>query len=308
MFKWPQSPTPSENEHELADFVELMAWQHGKASAAELSHLLGRQEDADYTDGVPEEDEGDVHVEVAFAEVERRHEACSGKYPFSICDGGRTVRLAPSANAGTHAVYRYLLLATRLDMKDNRVHGGLDGTELFEEVAAESAASYLGDRSKSLVFGTSARGLSFDDKVDDLCMNLGEGGGFDGHGGGKPTQRDGKLDVVAWTPFSDQQPGKLILFGQCKTGTHYRNDLTQLQPGHFCDKWFRSAPALTPTRAFFVTEALPCSRWREMAIDAGLLFDRCRIMDFSDAMSDGILGKVHAWTKAAAGSAALPTF
>ena len=308
MFKWPQSPTPKEDEHEIADFVELVAWRNGQMSIVDLKRLLGRQDDADYSHGVPEEDEIDVHVDAVFAELDRRYEACAGRYPFSICDGGRTVRMTSSADAGTRTIYMYLLLATRLNMKDNRVHGGLDGTRLFEEVAADSAGCYLGNRAKNLVFGTAAQGLGFVEKVDVLCRHLGEGGGFSGQGSGGATQKDGKLDIVAWTPFSDGQPGKLILFGQCKTGTHYRNDLTQLQPRSFCDKWFRSPPALAPTRAFFVTEALPTSRWRETAIDAGLLFDRCRIMDFSESISAGVLERVRAWTKAAAHAAALPTY
>lgn len=307
MFKWPQSPTPNEDEHEIADFVELVAWRDGQMSVVELNQLLGRQDDADYSFGVPVEDEVDVHVEAVFAELEHRYKACAGRYPFSICEGGRTVRMTSSTDASTQTIYMYLLLATRLNMKDNRIHGDLDGTKLFEEVAADSAGRYLGNRARSLVFGTS-QGVGFVEKVNNLCRRVGEGGGFNDHSSGGTTQRDGKLDIVAWTPFSDEQPGKLILFGQCKTGTHYRNDLTQLQPRSFCDKWFRSPPVLAPTRAFFVTEALPSSRWRETAIDAGLLFDRCRIMDFSESISAGVLERVRAWTKAAAHAAALPTY
>lgn len=307
MFKWPQSPTPNEDEHEIADFVELVAWRDGQTSVVELGQLLGRQDDVDYSFGVPVEDEADVHVETVFAELEHRHEACAGKYPFSICDDGRTVRMSSSTDPRTQTIYMYMLLATRLNMKDDRIHGDLDGTRLFEELAADSAGCYLGSRAKSLIFGTAAQGVGFVEKVNDLCRHLGEGGGFNDRSSGGATQKDGKLDVVAWTPFSDERPGKLVLFGQCKTGTHYRNDLTHLQPRSFCDKWFRFPPTLTPTRAFFVTEALPSSRWRETAIDAGLLFDRCRIMDFSDSISTGVLERVRAWTEAAAGAAALPT-
>ena len=121
-----------------------------------------------------------------------------------------------------HAIYKYLLLATRLNMKDDRRHAGCDGAHLFEELAAESARCYLGDRSESLVFGTAAGTAGFSGKVDDLCARLGEGGGFRNPDDVAPTERDGKLDVVAWKSFSDRRPGKLIAFGQCKTGTHYR--------------------------------------------------------------------------------------
>ena len=305
MFKWPEAPSPRAEEHELADFVELVTWRDGRMSAVELTRSLGRLDEADYSEGVPEEDEVDARVETVFAELERRDEACAGGYPFSIGDSGQTVRSKESV-CERHMIYRYLLLATRLNMNDNRLHGGLDGTQLFEELAAESVRCYLGERSVSLVFGTVAHGNSFINRINDLCERLGEGGGFSTRSDRVLRQRDGKLDIVAWTPFSDRQSSKLTMFGQCKTGTHYKDQLTQLQPDSFCNKWLRSQPAVSPVRTFFVSEALPRSRWRDMAVDAGLLFDRCRIVDFSDTASADVLKKVQVWTAAAA--AALPDF
>ena len=277
-------------------------------SAVELTRSLNRLDEADYSEGVPEEDEVDSRVETVFEELERREEACGGGYPFSVGNIGQTVWSKKSGGEDKqHTIYRYLLLATRLNMKDNRLHSGLDGTLIFEELAAESARCYLGERSVSLVFGTAAHGNGFAAKVNDLCERLGEGKGFSRPSSdGRLMQQDGKLDVVAWTPFSDRQLGKLIMFGQCKTGTHYKNLLTQLQPDSFCKKWFRSQPTVLPTRTFFVAEALPRSGWRNMVFDAGLLFDRCRIVDFSDTASTDVLTKVQVWTDAAA--AALPNF
>ena len=290
----------------MADFVELVTWRDGGMSAVELIGSLGRLDEADYSGGVPEENKIDARVEAVFEELERRDEACAGGYPFSVGDRGQTVR--PQESGGEdkrHTIYRYLLLATRLNMNDNRLHSGLDGTRLFEELAAESARCYLGERSVSLVFGTAAHGNGFAAKVNDLCERLGEGDGFINRSDGGLRQRDGKLDVVAWTPFSDRQSSKLIMFGQCKTGTHYKDHLTHLQPDSFCSKWFLSQPTVSPTRTFFVTEALPRSRWRDTAVDAGVLFDRCRIVDFCQAVNGDMLGKIGAWTEAAARASGL---
>ena len=271
-------------------------------SAVELIRSLSRPDEVDYSEGVPEEDEVDARVETVFEELERREEACGGGYPFSVGNVGQTVW--PKESGGEdkrHTIYRYLLLATRLNMNEKKNgHNGPKGALLFEELAAESARCYLGERSVSLVFGTAAPGNGFCAKVNDLCNRLREGDGYNDRSDGGPRQRDGKLDVVAWKPFSDRQSGKLIMFGQCKTGTHYKDHLTQLQPESFCSKWFRSQPTVLPTRTFFVTEALPRSRWRDMAIDAGLLFDRCRIVDFCQAVNRDVLGKIGAWTKAEA--------
>ena len=130
--------------------------------------------------------------------------------------------------------------------------------------------------------------------------------GFVNRNRGRLTARDGNLDVVAWKPFADRRPGKLILFGQCKTGTHYRDTLAQLQPDAFCTKWVRDPLALAPVRAFFITEALPWSLWRNAVADAGLLFDRCRIIDFADGVNRAVLASLTAWTTAAAQASGLP--
>ena len=303
MFKWPDVPSPRAEEHELADFVELEAWRNGRMSALELNRHLNRLDECDHSGGVLEEDPIELPTQEAFAELERRCNACPRGYPFSLDDNGQTVRLKNlGEDSGRFTVYKYLLLATRLNMKDSRHHGGLDGTQVFETLAAASAERYLGERSESLVFGTAAQDGDFAEKVEALCKRIGEGDGFINRNRSRrrPQAQDGKLDVVAWTPFSDKQPGKLIVFGQCKTGTHYKDQLTQLLPDSFCSKWLRSQPVVMPTRTFFITEALPRSRWRDVAFDAGLLFDRCRIVDFSDAVGADVLGKVQAWTDAAA--------
>ncbi|MDD9986270.1 MAG: hypothetical protein OXQ31_08380 [Spirochaetaceae bacterium] len=306
MFKWPGTPSPRAPEHELADFAELVCWRHRSTSTTALSADLGRLEENDYSAGVPEEDELAEVVEGAYLEIERRQAACRGGYPYALGEHGYTLTLAVDDDNHRHVVYQYLLLATRLNMSSNRVHAGIDGTLLLEELAADAAREYLGHRAESLVFGTSAELSDFRGKVDRLCKRLREGGGFLNRDRAEPTQRDGKLDVVVWKPFADGNPGKLIAFGQCKTGTDYRDAVSQLQPDSFCKKWLHSSPVLTPVRMFFAAEALSRLRWHGTASDAGLLFDRCRIVDFCDDLTTDVVAKVKTWTEAAAASTELP--
>ena len=312
MFKFPGFPTERASAHELADFVELMAWRDGKASTTDLSRAIGRIEENDYGAGAPEEDEAEHDAESAYIEIEIRDCACgtSASYPFLICGQGNTlVRQSGKLNC-RQLVYLYLLLATRLNMHDNRMHAGIDGALLFEKVCADVAKSYLGDRAESMVFGMSAQTGGFRKRVEDFCRQLGEGGGVKDEV--NPNVKDGKLDVVAWKPFADSCQGKLIIFGQCKTGTNYRDMLMQLQPDAFCKKWLRDKPPVDPLRAFFVSEALSRSgdrsrhQWYEHSADAGLLFDRCRIVDFCDSVADEVLEEVRTWTEAAAGCTELP--
>ena len=194
-------------------------------------------------------------------------------------------------------------------MNTNRRYSDYDGTLLLEELAAEVAREYIGARADSLVFGTAAEAAGFPDKVNDLCNKMGEGGGFVNRDKSPPSAKDGKLDVVVWKGFADGAAGKLIGFGQCKTGTHYKSQLAQLQPSSFCQKWLRDQPAFTPIRMFFIAEALPRGprgHWFSTVSDAGLLFDRCRIIDFCDSVTPETLDKIKAWTAAAAQANDLP--
>ena len=309
MFKWPNSPSPRSPKHELADFAELNCWQNKNTSATALSRMLGRLEENDYSGGVPEEDETDESIVEAYVEIERRQNVCGGDYPFAIGGEGLTLRAIPDDRSPSHLIYKFLLLATRLNMNSQRCHAGIDGTQLFEELAAGVAKEYFGARAESLVFGARPDDANFGAKVDYLCGQLQEGGGFANGGSLRGTRAgDGKLDIVVWKPFADGLPGKLIGFGQCKTGTSYQDSTAQLQPSAFRDKWMRNPLVVLPVRMFFVAEALALSEddRSEIAIDAGLLFDRCRIVDFCAGIEDGVLGKVRNWTAAAAETAELP--
>lgn len=306
MFKWPGVPSPLAPQHELADFAELNCWQQGRTSATALVHALGRVAENEYSSGVPEEEDIPYYVENAYQEIERRIEICKDGYPFAIGDRGDTLYDVPAIDNVKCAIYKYLLLATRLKMDSNRCHAGIDGTVLLEELSSETGREYFGDRAESMVFGTAAGAVGFPEKVDDLCRKIMEGDGYASRGDKRGNEKDGKLDVVVWQPFSDGLAGKLIAFGQCKTGTNYKNALTQLQPDSFCRKWMLSSPAVTPLRMFFVAEALPQGSWYNFASDAGVLFDRCRIVDFSNHVGQDVSEKVHAWTTAAAKAAELP--
>ena len=306
MFKWPGIPSPRAPAHELADLAELLCWQDGYTSATAIRRVLGHLDENDYPDGIPEEEETTAGIEAAYYEIEQRVEACGGCYPFEMPEGGNGLQETTDHSDERQLIYKYLLLATRLNMADNRVHAGIDGALLFEEVSAEVARSYLGPRAMSMVFGTAAGDANFPAKVNDLCYRVGEGDGYVNRSPFYAYQKDGKLDIVLWKQFSDRQPGKFIAFGQCKTGTNYNNELAVLRPDEFCGKWIQSPLALTPARMFFVAEAVHSGSWFNNVKDSGLFFDRCRIADFSYEVASTVLDKVKTWTVAAAKATTLP--
>lgn len=138
----------------------------------------------------------------------------------------------------------------------------------------------------------------FRDAVNNLCKRLGEGGRFSSKGSDQPTARDGKLDVVVWRSFADGREGRLIGFGQCKTGTHWESDLLKLCPEGFTMKWMERQPAVSPTRLYFITDRVTL-RWYDRCVDGGILFDRCRVLEYSRDLPTDLLKRIERWTRAA---------
>jgi hypothetical protein len=185
-------------------------------------------------------------------------------------------------------------------MQNNRRHAGLDGTFLFEELSAEVMRAYLGfDRAKAMVFGTSVDG-GFAGRVGELCATLNEGGSYAPVDASGAVANDGKLDAIAWVPFADVNPGKLILFGQSKTGTNWSDQITQSRPIDFAKKWFSNRTFwVDPVRTFCVAESVDRDLWPSLCIGGGLLFDRCRIVEHSDRVDGALFDKINRWTIAA---------
>ena len=303
MFKLPNAPSPQADVHELADFVELVSWDRGSASKREIVAYLGQIDDNDNNIGCDDDDdENSDFLDEVMNEIERREPACGNGYHFRLDREGTVLRHNPDNNDQRSILYRYLLLSTRLNMKDSRVHAGIDGTGLLEEVAAHALQNYLGGtRARNIVFGTATPG-SFENKVLALCHELREGTGFRSLDDDEVQANDDKLDAVAWIPFSDLLPGQLIVFGQCKTGSNWGGLVTQLQPGSFIKKWMIDPVLVDPIRAFCISEAADRSRWKGTCVNAGLVLDRCRLVDFCDNLSADVLDRVTRWTIAAKGT------
>jgi hypothetical protein len=301
MFKLPNLPSARAEINELADFAELLAWQKSSTSAREILAYLGRLDDNDHNIGCDDnDDENADELDEVMNEIERRQMACGNSYPFELDLDGTVLRYKTNYDNHRSDVYRYLLLSTRLNMQTQRMQNQIDGTALLEEVSASVLKSYLGPvRAKSLVFGTSADG-SFEGKINHLCRELGEGGHYENIDSGYVHAKDDKLDAVAWVPFADEKPGQLVIFGQCKTGSNWEGLNTQLQPDAFLARWTSQRRfLLNPMRAFCLSEAVNRARWNSNVLYAGLVFDRCRMVDFCDDLDEDLLSRIKNWNSAA---------
>jgi len=294
----PDLPSSREEIHELADFAELLCWGNGSVSGREILDYLrqtGEYEDKESCDD--SDDETAILLDDVMTEVERRKTACGSGYPFILEPRGTFVRCPePEPERAQSMIYLYLLLATRLNMKDDRIHAKIDGTTLLEPLSAHAISSYLGSKNaESLVFGTYAKG-GFGDKVDKLCEALGEGQGFSNEGKALVRARDDKLDVAVWIPFADSLPGQLIVFAQCKTGTNWLDSSSELQIDTFIKRWIKGSFVVDPVRAFCVAEAVSKASWTHVGLSTGMLFDRCRLVEHCCGFSEKSLSEIRKWT------------
>jgi hypothetical protein len=299
-FKLPTYPSPRADVHELADYAEFVALIRGTCSARDVESYLGRLDDNDHNVGINDSDsENELLSEGMMLELSRRQQACGGGYPYSLSSSGTLLEKQFDEDEPRNWVYVSLLFSTRLNMATENVKAEIDGTKLLEHLAAFVLRRHLGaDRARSMVFGTSARG-SFPEKIRALCRDIMEGGDFRHIDPGSVDANDDRLDVVGWIPFSDQKPSKLSIFGQCKTGTSWEKAKTELQPLDFIKRWMSHPFVFDPVRAFFISESADRAHWSGTAIYTGLLFDRCRIVDFSDGMDSELMVDIKTWTQAA---------
>lgn len=294
----------------LADYIELLVLKslRKRASSEDLIAALDRGEDED-------EDRFEQPVEQAFVELADRIDHLGDwhqKYPFELSKKELCLR-SEVIEDDEGWLYIFLLLATALNMRDERKHDSLDGAVLFEHLAAEVALRYFGGssdkRAKAYVFGTArcewpkneAEELedvgSFGSSIDELCKLIGEGGKYRPKVKQRIYARDDKLDVVVWRDFSDRRTSKLIGFGQCKTGTHWGHELPRLNPHAFCNRWLDTPIASHPAKMFFLTDRISGELTHD-AYEAGILFDRCRVLDYGADLPKKLLESCAAWSRA----------
>lgn len=287
-------PVASDTTEELADWLELQAVCSVEklASLESLVRLLRRAGTTDALVGLGG-DRGSTESqrvgEDAFSEIGSRVSACgaNGDYPFEVEQG--LIRLKPKMETG---VYVFLLL-----LSQTQPTAGHNGTAaLFEHICRHAAHQYLGGANNSAVavrFGSPRRQplARFNKAIDDLCLQIGEGGGCRQTKIMDHTGDDG-LDIVAWRNFPDLREGKLIAFGQCAGGKGtWEDKLAEMDGRKFASKWFRDQLTIDPVRLFFLPRRVPQEAWHNAGIDGGILFDRCRIVACSSGMGAELAGQ-----------------
>lgn len=283
---------------EIADYIEFCALKNsdGSCSLAGLRSALSAPEDEIDINGTEEGDDAVLNkLSEAFVKNSERNTVFGG-YPFTINTNSLSYKKELTRK---EAYYVFLLLANRLDMQTEKIQGGQNATDLFERLCRCVISEYLGGHCRCEVFGTSVNG-SFEIKVNDILSKMVFPGHFKEPFGGTGRHKDGGIDLVAWIPFEDKKDSQLIVLGQCKTGSNWEQLLKKTE---FFSKFTTYTPYVNPIYFFFVTEDFGKYKWQERSEDAGVLFDRRRIIEFIPTDINSIDAQldadIHSWVSAA---------
>lgn len=282
-FKLPNGiPNIRSSSQDWADYAEFLAIKESSISLMKLQKDPLMVSDEIELSGIEDEtDKLNNKMEEVSREIEERIDHLGSKYPFSLLKNGYVLKFN-NLESLSCLVYKYLLFATRIKMTgkkdENRIINSIDGSLLFEKLCGEVVVVFFGPRTKLEVFGTSKTDNGgFYKRIEDLIKKLGEGKGPRKYSGAKP--QDDKVDIIVWKEFLDKKTSKLIGLGQCKTGTSWIENLSELQPDIFFQTWFQDIPIVSPLKMFFCAQYFPKDKWDFKARHAGLIFDRFRIIE-----------------------------
>ena len=290
--------SPEAKLAEIADYIEVQCLlsEEGCFSIVEAAEDSGFVEDEDEIDSIDADDYNNFAE--ALGQIDLRSEYSTlGKYPFVA--EKKIVSMNESCSEYYRTLYSFLLFATRWKMGRDRIVNEKDGTLLFERLCREVITQFFGSHAESIVFGTGAEDelKSFEEKVKGLLERINEKGyQFQYSSGVHHQQKDYGIDLIAFIPFNDSRKGHFMAFGQCKTGTSWRDKLGQMSPESFCKLFLYPSLLFTPISIYMVSEA--CDENWECLASRGLLFDRTRIVEFlPDKIDQDLYDDIQLWVK-----------
>ena len=234
----------------------------------------------------------------AWAEIERRFRACGGdggSYPFDVTSGAITRKGGWRSSA-----YIFQLLLSKLGRDAGPPH--TYGERIFEHLSSHAGLLYFGGPTNSAScfrFGFPRPDRTgFLNALTCLCKQL-RAGSVNRAAALINQQQDSHLDVVVWRSFADQRESQLIGFGQCATGMNWQGKLTELQPANFANEWLSERLYPEPVRMFFLPQCIESRRWNHVTLQAGLLFDRCRISSLTGQLVGKLCQECDGWSASA---------
>ena len=302
------SPRQAQKYAEDADQVEFDAFRSGSASAASGVYderVAGIQDDLaadapnaqgyerwDRVDLIFDDSVGHIHEE-----IQRRADVLEDAYPFELRGSELVYAERP------WKIYEFLLSVSLSPSLSSGEYVGL--ARMFERIAANLVASYLGRNARSMHMGFPRDDqLSFEGAARRLHERTGEWGWGPEDGLDPKHVKDEGCDFVVWLEPSDKRNiGQLFVLGQCACGNDWQDKLQDLNLEKI-GKWFHPLSIVPPVRSFATPRHVVDDMLREGSREAGLFFDRARLAliarcagsnffdDDTTARMDGLIDQV----------------
>jgi hypothetical protein len=149
--------------------------------------------------------------------------------------------------------------------------------KLFERLIAISIAKYL--CGESYVFGWPVLDnipANIESRIREVCSKTKEKFAE----APQAKYKDRGVDVISWKPFHENpenRSNQLVVLSQCAVGGNWRSKTGELP----LDAWKQYIHwANQPIRAFAVPAVIHDDLWHDISTEAGLLFDRIRIINY----------------------------
>ena len=223
-------------------------------------------EDWERNDLIRDDSVGPIHEVLAM-----RSDLLGTAYPFDLDQS--TLIYAKDRHS---PVYEFLLSASSSKLVGDP-YAELPRT--FERVATRLVTAYFGANAKGIHMGSPRDGkTSFKAAAKQLHSRTGEW-----HWGPEESLdpadvKDEGCDFVVWLHPSDgRKIGQLFVLGQCACGNNWQDKYADLNIKRV-ERWFNPLSTVEPVRAFATPQHVDDDLLREASREAGLLFDRARLV------------------------------
>lgn len=208
---------------------------------------------------------------LALGEMRRRRSLLGDAYPFVLESSG-----ARSLDTANEYPYAALLMLSEEQAPFRRQKDWTNGSVVFEELAVAALSAMMGERTRSLRFGTphvTGRPPGFADAMRWLADEIGLPMGV----AKRPSRRnDGGVDVVVWRPWSDGQPGFPIFLVQCTLERDPRRKAEDVNLRLWSD-WISFGA--DPSAALAVPAVLDAGVIEDLRYGARIILDRLRLAE-----------------------------
>lgn len=246
----------------IADWAEL--------HIATTSDAISKAEIASHLEQVTGEEPSEGLLSSLWIELSHRHERYQNP-SYNIA----TRRISRARDMSE--AYEYIAcLILSLFGAPPELHGG---TKLFERISALAIKEYV--QGESFIFGwpvIEGGETAIADRVKQVSNLLRE------KFAESPAERykDRGVDIIAWKPFIEGRSSQSVILAQCASGRDWRNKTSEL-PIASWEQYIHWA--CDPIKAFSVPSIIPDDLWHDVSREAGILFDRIRILNL---LSEGI--------------------